>query len=385
MERIVAITLACCGLAGCLPTSAVGSPFARLLPPASEFRLTLREDLRSSLPLGSSCTGEAARTLTCRAFTFTLENASSHTVRISGLTCQQPDITISRKEPRATGGWWPVSQPSPSHCTTLIWSNIRLKPGEHTEYATRLIAPGRDSDAFPPGTYTLRARWTLFGCTEGNDASDCLAPLQVIHAPSSISSINAQEPVTVESNEVVAEAPSLPALRNLSFALEVTVRPDSSGIPTPDKRTGSCTEGSNAVECAGFHYTIHNIGTRAVRHYFATCPGSDAILSPEYRVAGGKWQPVPVKKSGVVVCISSVMLSEAILPGGSLEGGFTLPSLGNGYYDATKLEPANEYNFRFTFHPSACIASPDGSFCLTTPEQQSPVVSREVVLQAGQH
>ena len=36
-------------------------PFPRLLPPREDFRLTLREEPHSEMPLGPSCSGEASR------------------------------------------------------------------------------------------------------------------------------------------------------------------------------------------------------------------------------------------------------------------------------------------------------------------------------------
>jgi len=65
-------------------------PFPRLLPPAEDLHLVLCEDPQSALPLGPSCGGDASQTLLCRTFTLTLENASTHTIRISGLRCFEP-------------------------------------------------------------------------------------------------------------------------------------------------------------------------------------------------------------------------------------------------------------------------------------------------------
>jgi hypothetical protein len=47
-------------------------------------------------------------------------------------------------------------------------------------------------------------------------------------------------------------------------------------------------------------------------------------------------------------------------------------------YDTTPLRAPGEY--RFSFQPHACFASPDPSFCLLRPENQSPVVSQEIAL-----
>jgi hypothetical protein len=76
------------------------SPRKRLLPPASDFRLTLQEDANSDLPLGPSCADEAAKTLTCRAFRVKLENVGTQTVQIAYAPCrsQVPVATETRRE-----------------------------------------------------------------------------------------------------------------------------------------------------------------------------------------------------------------------------------------------------------------------------------------------
>src|SRR5271168_2033227 len=91
-----------------------------------EFRLTLAEDRHSSLSLGPSCTGEAAQTLTCRAFIVTLENLSKKTVRISWGGCNEPEIRIDRKESDSSPRWWPVSQKKRENCGAATWNSIRL-------------------------------------------------------------------------------------------------------------------------------------------------------------------------------------------------------------------------------------------------------------------
>jgi hypothetical protein len=105
------------------------SPLPLQLP---GFHLTLREDPQSTLPLGPSCSGEAGLTLTCRAFVLTLENASPRTIYLNNRG--ENLISIYKKEPRASGGWFPVSrlvQPR-WEPVTLVVSN-RLMPGEHIE------------------------------------------------------------------------------------------------------------------------------------------------------------------------------------------------------------------------------------------------------------
>jgi hypothetical protein len=82
------------------------------LPPANEFRVTLAEAPDAKLPPAPACGEEAAGTLTCRAFTVTLENIGTHTVRLSGLECADPEVRIetaaanSTERPHET--WRPV-------------------------------------------------------------------------------------------------------------------------------------------------------------------------------------------------------------------------------------------------------------------------------------
>jgi len=75
----------------------------------------------------------------------------------------------------------------------------------------------------------------------------------------------------------------------------------------------------------------------------------------------------------------NVLVETEILPGGTIEGTFSLHNLRPGY-DASSLPAAGEYQFRFTFWPNACVASPDTSFCLTRPEKQPTVTSKELSL-----
>jgi hypothetical protein len=135
-----------------------------VLPPAADFRLSFREARDSGLPAGESCMGVAAETVPCRPFELTLQNVGRDTVHIAWDSCVGPLITVEQKEPRSTDGWFPVSEPAQSLCTAPpTWTRVRLKPGESTRFATRLISPQRRlnyyNNLFAPGSYTLRARW----------------------------------------------------------------------------------------------------------------------------------------------------------------------------------------------------------------------------------
>jgi hypothetical protein len=101
------VTVMCLALASLINCRAANKDGAspRLLPPAEEFQLILREDPQSNLPLGPSCAGEASLTLMCRAFVVTLQNVGSHTVRIDGMSCAEPSINLEMKLPNSSTGW----------------------------------------------------------------------------------------------------------------------------------------------------------------------------------------------------------------------------------------------------------------------------------------
>jgi hypothetical protein len=135
MRMLLALMLLAWTCPAKLAASADG-PFPRLLPPATDFHLTVRQEPASKLPLGPGCSREASLTLVCRAFTVILENAGTRTVRIYGLRCFEPLVTFERKEPNSSSGWWPISQPQPGNpsCDAVDWTNSRLRPGERIQY-----------------------------------------------------------------------------------------------------------------------------------------------------------------------------------------------------------------------------------------------------------
>jgi hypothetical protein len=331
-----------------------------LLPPAEEFRLTLREEPQSKLPLGPSCGGEASLTLPCRAFTVTLENVGSQAVRITGLSCYEPWITFEQEEPHSSGGWWPLSRPEQPNCKTQEWTNSRLRPGERMQYSTRLISQRRRIEYVAPGRYAIRAEWLLSGCTEAPEEGDCLSLLQGKAAWLG-------KAVAVFSNNVTVESPELGELGGLKFAFQVA-------LSAPPERDRTCTEANTDVECAVLHYVVRNLGDRPVRNAAFSC--SDANIQPEYRFETDEWKPVPPR---LWACTMNVLTESVILPGGALEGDFTLRNLRPGW-DTSSLQAPGRYQFRFRFLPNACIASPDASFCLARRERQPAVTSKELTL-----
>jgi hypothetical protein len=367
----------CFGVLVGLPAWAQTS-FPRLLPPADYLRLTLREDSRSRLPLGPSCTGEASRTLTCRAFTATLENQSKQTIRLA-YDCREPRLVIERKLPDSSTGWWPVSQRQ--GCRTVEWTNVRLEPGQSTVMEVRLISPTRDGDALLPGFYTLRASLTLFGCTESSKRADCLAPLEAVPKPPSMGfKIDFQEPVIVVSNEIVAKSPKLD-LGEMSFGFEIEVLSDAQ--LALQGRKGCTPENKLSIDCMVFKYRILNLSARPVRNATFSCGGSG--IAPEYRNAEGQWTALPpcgynLTPPVIWSCTENVLVETPILSGKALEGEFTLRALAPES-DLTPLRSAGEHQLRFRFFPSACFASPDGRFCITGVEPGQPsVVSSEITV-----
>jgi len=79
-------------------------------------------------------------------------------------------------------------------------------------------------------------------------------------------------------------------------------------------------------------------------------------------------------------CFRNVLVETVILPGEAVTGTFRLSTLSPGYDTKTLLVPG-EYHFRFTFAAKACIASPDGAFCLVRPAKQPSIVSSDVTVQ----
>jgi hypothetical protein len=244
------------------------------------------------------------------------------------------------------------------------------------QYATRLISPRRSVGiigVIGPGKYPLRVQWTLFGCTELIDGADCLTPLQIVREGSTVADVDIQEPVTVYSNSILVESPKLPDLGPLKFTFEITA---ATNRPPEDQdgRPSGCVEESASVDCAVFHYVIRNLADRAIRNVTASC-GDDSIR-PEYRFGSSSWKSIPAR---VWSCTRNVTVERGILPGGTLEGTFTLRTLLPGY-DTSSLQAPGEYQLRFTFYPAACIASPDASFCLTLLQREPTVTSKVLTL-----
>jgi len=368
-------------LASALPNSVLAAPFPQLLPDAGSFELTVREDSASSLPLGPACGGEAALTLVCQAFVITLKNVGVHTVHLSRIACQEPVVTFEMKEPNSSSGWWPISQISRPRCTPWGYEDLRLRPGETTEYRTRLVSQHRPAAFAPvaPRSYTVRAGWLLWGCTENPEGTDCLAPLQVLK-PTSLGipptgDVEIQTPVAVVSKEIEVNSPVLPDLGSLKLGFEISVTPEPQAADTRKLVGASCaTDPGTSMECTVFLYAIRNLGDRPVRNGRYSC--SDFSIIPEYRTNDGEWKQL---QSRLMACTANIYVETPILPGQAVEGNFTLGALAPRF-DTSQLYSAGKYEIRFRFHSSACFAAPDGSFCIQSPKEQTTVISNVVTV-----
>ena len=364
MRTVIVLAVGLFGLLESQPASAQ-SPSPVGLP---GFHLTLREDPGSQLPLGLSCTGVAAHTLTCRTFVLTLENATAWTIYPRN-RCGVPNIWVYRKEPRATGGWWPVSRTTNLWCDPAISmpSSSRLSPGEKLEYSVRLMAPGRATESLYPGSYTFRAGWDFQGCEREPCRTNPVTSSHPGDPPDTV-------PAGAVSNEIQVTSPQLPHLGKLKFSFDVAVRPGPPGGNSPDEHR-CASEAAGMIDCVVFHYKIWNRGHHPVRNTTTSC--SDSGITPEYRTPSDKqWKFIPGRGG---FCSSNVAVEHEIFPGKALEGEFLLVHLLPGF-DTTPLRVPGTYQFRFTFRPSACFASPDASFCLMRPDTQPPARSKELTL-----
>jgi len=362
----------------------LADPFPQLLPDAGNFELTVREDSRSSLPLGAACASDAAVTLACRAFVVSLKNVGRQTVHLSRIACQEWVVSFEVSEPSSSSGWWTISQVQRPHCTPWVYENIRLRPGETAKYRTRLVSENRPADLLmrvEPRSYTVRARWLLWGCTEDPQHRDCMAPLQVMQANSwggpRTGQVELQTPVEVISKAIEVHSPALPDFGPLKLGFEISVAPRPNAEEMRKRFGYSCATGPEiSMECTVFHYGIRNLGDRPVRNGRYSC--MDFSIIPEYRTSDGEWKQL---QSRLASCTMNIYFETAILPGKAAEGDFTLRTLGP-QYDTSPLYTAGRYEVRFGFHSSACFASSDGSFCIQSPREQIAVASNLVTINA---
>lgn len=167
-------------------------------------------------------------------------------------------------------------------------------------------------------------------------------------------------------------SPSEPGPMKIGF--EISLAPALQATQFRKRAGGQCASGPDtSVECTVFRYAIRNLGDRPIRNGRMSC--SDNSVSPEYRAGEGDWKHLQSRRFRT--CLKNIYSETPILPGEAAEGDFTLSGLAPGF-DTSTLYPAGTYEFRFDFQPSACWASPDGSFCLQRPIEQ-PVAKSNVI------
>lgn len=350
-----------------------------LLPPPSEFRLTLREDPRSRLPFGPACGGGARNTLTCRAFVIALTNIGPHTVRLSGRRCAEPDAEYLEVAPGPERMLIGIRSPERSKCAykdVSDWTNTVLEPGKTIEFATRLWA-AEYPHAFGPGDHTLKVRFRINGCTELHRHSDCLTPLQRPARYSwSMSEIDTNAPLSLESNEVVATAPPRPNLVMPPLSFTASAR-----LALPADKLSGCTPAlMGSIACILVRSVLRNESDQPLRLGHYTCPVGP--ISVEYRIGDAAWRHLQPKYAD---CNSTIFVEQSLAAKGTSDDSFSLRSL--GYVD-DPLRTAGTYQLRISYYPYACGASPDASFCLTNfPDQtsraarQPPIVAPVITVQ----
>jgi hypothetical protein len=228
----------------------------------------------------------------------------------------------------------------------------------------------------------LRATWTLRGCTEETAGDDCLSVLETHRvAPKNVCSflcIFFQPTLEVSSGPISVSQPgplTLP-LPLLELGLTSRMLDPADPLIHPRSRLEGCTQvRAGSVDCVALHLTVRNAGTRALRIGRWTC--SDFAEVPEFRTVGGAWKPL---QTSLLVCTANGEEETALLPGQTVEEEMTLPHVAAGF----RVDPVREagrYDVRIKYAPDVCVASPDGSFCLTErqrlPQMTSPVATFE--------
>lgn len=392
----IGVVTLCVG--GGTPAASEAPPFAPPLPPANEFRVTLAEAPNAKLPPTPACGEEAAGTLTCRAFTITLENIGTHTVRLSELGCADPEVRLESTAPNPPN-WFPVGEHrddchnapySDSEKTTVPWKNIRMRPGDRHSFTGRLMvrlggAWGRVNLPVAP-TAVLRAKWTLRGCTEETEGDDCLSAMESHWVPAlrrgcTYPCIFFQPAVEVTSEQIIVSEPGPLTLPLPPLELALTARmldPADPQIKAHPQLEGCTPEYAGSVDCVALHMTLRNAGTRALRIGRWNC--SDFSETPEFRIEGGSWKPL---ESSWMACTRNFVEWTALLPGQSVEEEMTLRHVAAGF-QINPVREAGKYDVRIDYAPQVCVASPDGSFCLTEPQSlpqmTSPAASFETTV-----
>lgn len=234
-----------------------------------------------------------------------------------------------------------------------------IKTGEYLEYGLTL----RDRDMewsmgeLFPGSYSVRAAWMFVDCEEEEGNDSCLPPKQNI---------------TITSNELNVRSPEIKERGEIKLSFQVRAEPSSKENRSVD--SAEFRGPSSDLETTLFHYVIRNLGQDPLRNEHLDC--GDPWITPEYQVSADDWKPLPVNQSHYEICTLNMEKIQTILPGETAEGEFRFSTL-MGVYDTTSLEPSGGH-LRFILRPNTCVASDDGSFCLTRWANGKKVLSNPV-------
>jgi len=235
-------------------------------------------------------------------------------------------------------------------------------------------------------TAVLRAKWTLRGCTEETEGDDCLSAMESHWVPAlrrgcTYPCIFFQPAVEVTSEQIIVSEPGPLTLPLPPLELALTARmldPADPQIKAHPQLEGCTPEYAGSVDCVALHMTLRNAGTRALRIGRWNC--SDFSETPEFRIEGGSWKPL---ESSWMACTRNFVEWTALLPGQSVEEEMTLRHVAAGF-QINPVREAGKYDVRIDYAPQVCVASPDGSFCLTEPQSlpqmTSPAASFETTV-----
>lgn len=378
MHRLALFLAAWGAVVTCARVSAQGPDLAAL-PPASDFHVTLQESAQTAIRWGPPCGRNGEEIVRCHMFTISVENGSMDTVRLDN-SCRERMFSIWVKNQAPSEEWLRVgSFGYPCHKGSRAEGSpppgLSLAAGEKFSFNGGFMSL-RSGGRAP---YTVRASVALHGCIELPGHVDCLSTLQAMPKTSgSAPEVHFQEPVTVVSNEIIVESPSVADLGEMRFGFQVDI---DTAVPGDIGRRGVCTpQNAGHLDCTTFRYTIRNLGDRPVRNVVTDCNVGEGSLTadivPEYRIPGGEWKTFPLRNG---VCISKFAGDTAIPPGGTAEGAFILSTLDFGY-SAKPLEAPGRYQLRCRFSPHACFASPDGGSCTTVLQHPPAVLSPELTV-----
>ncbi|SEG22449.1 hypothetical protein SAMN05421819_2268 [Bryocella elongata] len=366
------------------------------LPPASGFRVTLEDAAGTLTPTGPSCGSEAEGTLTCRGFRVTLTNVSRQTVWLSGCSAGEPSVDLEERD-RKSGEWSRIGgtretcdtrrRPPSYRPVQNAWRDLRLQPGETTSFSGRLLRPDDTQGpytnwgtSYAPGRHTLRAVWSLRGCTEIVAGKNCLEAEETGAAVTEVgcgeSCAPDGDPLAVRSRGESVTAPPLLPFTQPKLKLELTARLMSPDDPliAGNRLLSSCrADRAGTILCVLLHVSLRNVGDHAIQFQGTTCPDFPGGL--EYQTEAGEWKSLEFV---TLVCSMTMDIDTPLPAGASIEEDLTPASVAEGS-SFNPIRESGAHALRVAYFPYGCLASGDGSFCLsesrTTETLLSPAVT----------